>query len=140
MTNGNGGPAGSPAAARAERNDYSGPFAPDFDFEDLSKDALVRLVREYAQIVHILDRSMCAAIGMSHGLEEMQRLAIEEWRGASPVYGERLRRIMGVTGDTVEDIFKVFQLDPGSPTTTSMSTTRWSTTATASSSWPTAGR
>ena len=50
-----------------------------------------------------------------HGMEEMERLAIEEWRGASPVYGERLRLIMGIEGDDVEAIFKVFQLDPGFP-------------------------
>ncbi len=95
--------------------DYAGPFRPGFRYEDLSHAALVRLVREFAQIVHILDRSMCAAIGMAHGMEEMQRLAIEEWRGASPVYGERLRRIMNVNGDDVEAIFKVLQLDPGFP-------------------------
>ena len=36
-----------------ERDDYSGPFDPDFRYEDLSKPALVRLVREFAQIVHM---------------------------------------------------------------------------------------
>jgi hypothetical protein len=95
--------------------DYSGEFRPDFRYEDLSKEALVRLVREYAQAVHLLDRSMCAAIGMSLGLDEMKRLAIEEWRGASPVYGRRLRAIMGIEGDDVAAIFKVLQVDPGFP-------------------------
>lgn len=95
--------------------DYSGPFDPAFDYEDLSKEALVRLAREYALIVHILDRSMCAAIGMRHGMESMQALAIDEWRGASPVYGERLRRVMAVEGDGVSAIFKLLQLDPGFP-------------------------
>ncbi|HEY1733394.1 MAG TPA: hypothetical protein VGG23_03020, partial [Acidimicrobiales bacterium] len=66
------------------RPDYRGPFDAAFDYEDLSKDALVRLVREYALIVHILDRSMCAAIGLRHGLADMEALAIEEWKGASP--------------------------------------------------------
>ena len=99
----------------ANRNDYSGEFQADFRYEDLSKEALVRLVREYALIVHLLDRSMCAAIGITHGMEEMQRLAIEEWRGASPVYGERLRHIMAIEGNGVSAIFKVLQLDPGFP-------------------------
>ena len=99
--------------ATQEREDYAGPFDPDFRYEDLSKPALVRLVREFAQIVHLLDRSMCAAIGISHGGKEVQRLAIEEWRGASPVYGERLRKIMNIHGNGVEAIFKVLQLDPG---------------------------
>jgi len=98
-----------------DRNDYSGEFDPDFRYEDLSKEALVRLVREYALLVHLLDRSMCAAIGIKYGMEAVEELAIEEWRGASPVYGERLRRIMAVEGDGIEAIFKVLQLDPGFP-------------------------
>jgi hypothetical protein len=105
----------TPAPIPPERDDYSGAFTPDFRYEDLSKPALVRLVREFAQAVHLLDRSMCAAIGMSHGGAEVQRLAIEEWRGASPVYGERLRGIMNIEGDGVSAIFKVLQLDPGFP-------------------------
>jgi hypothetical protein len=99
----------------ADRNDYSGPFDPDFRYEDLSKDALVRLVREFALIAHLLDRSMCAAIGMRYGGDAVKELAIEEWRGASPLYGRRLREVMNVEGDGVPAIFKVFQLDPGFP-------------------------
>jgi hypothetical protein len=101
--------------ARHDRPDYSGPFDPDFRYEDLSKEALVRLVREYALIVHLLDRSMCAAIGLKYGQEVVEELAIDEWRGASPVYGDRLRAALGVEGDGVEAIFKVLQLDPGFP-------------------------
>src|SRR3984885_13025580 len=108
------GPLG-PNADDGGMRDYSGAFRADFRYEDLSREALVRLVREYAQAVHILDRSMCAAIGMSLGMEQMERLAIEEWRGASPVYGKRLRQIMGVEGDGIDAIFKVLQLDPGFP-------------------------
>src|SRR5271163_1535789 len=81
-----------------DRNDYSGQFDPGFDYEDLSKTALVRLVREYGLIVHLLDRSMCAAIGLRYGAEAVKELAIEEWAGASPVYGDRLRQIMNVEG------------------------------------------
>ena len=98
-----------------DRPDYSGEFDPDFQYEDLSKEALVRLVREFALIVHLLDRSMCAAIGMRYGMEAVTELAIEEWRGASPVYGERLREVMGIEGDDIDAIFKVLQIDPGFP-------------------------
>src|ERR1700722_20254963 len=96
-----------------DRKDYSGPFDPDFQYEDLSKEALVRLVREFALIVHLLDRSMCAAIGIRYGGDPVNELAVEEWRGASPLYGKRLREIMNVEGDGVPAIFKVLQLDPG---------------------------
>ncbi|MDX6284880.1 MAG: hypothetical protein QOG53_365 [Frankiales bacterium] len=95
--------------------DYSGPFAADFRYEDLSKEALVRLVREYALIVHLLDRSGLAAVAMRYGQDAMEAVAIDEWRGASPVYGERLRKAFGIEGDGIEAIFKVLQLDPGFP-------------------------
>jgi hypothetical protein len=98
-----------------DRDDYSGDFDSSFDYEDLSKTALVRLVREYALTVHLLDRSMCAAIGMRYGAEAVTELAIQEWSGASPVYAERLRQIMAIEGDGITAIFKVFQLDPGFP-------------------------
>src|ERR1700722_17874315 len=98
-----------------DRPDYSGAFDPDFQYEDLSKDALVRLVREFALIAHLLDRSMCAAIGLKYGMEAVTELAIEEWSGASPVYGERLREVMGIEGDDIAAIFKVLQIDPGFP-------------------------
>ena len=58
---------------------------------------------------------MCAAIGLRYGAEAVKELAIEEWAGASPVYGERLRQIMAIEGDGVSAIFKVLQLDPGFP-------------------------
>jgi hypothetical protein len=98
-----------------ERDDYSGEFDPDFRFEDLSKAALVRLVREYALIVHLLDRSVFAAIGLRYGQQAVEEIAIEEWRGASPIYTERIRKVMGIEGDGVPAIFKQLQLDPGFP-------------------------
>ena len=67
--------------------DYAGPFDPGFDYEDLSKEALVRLVREYARIVHLLDRSMCAAIGLRYGAEAVKELAGEEWAAPAPSTG-----------------------------------------------------
>jgi hypothetical protein len=45
----------------------------------------------------------------------VEEIAIDEWRGASPIYGERIRRIMNIEGDGVSAIFKVLQLDPGFP-------------------------
>src|SRR5437764_6822579 len=99
----------------SDRNDYSGPFGPDFRYEDLSKEALVRLAREYALVAHLLDRSGLTADGLRYGQEAVEEIAIEEWRGASPIYGERIRKIMKIEGDGVPAIFKVLQLDPGFP-------------------------
>ncbi len=97
----------------ADRKDYSGEFDPDFRFEDLSKEALVRLVREFALIVQLLDRSAFASIGLRYGQQAVEEIAIDEWRGASPIYTERIRKIMNIQGDGVPAIFKQLQLDPG---------------------------
>jgi hypothetical protein len=97
----------------AERKDYSGEFDPGFRYEDLAKEALVRLVREFALIAQLLDRSVFAAVGLRYGQQAVEELAIEEWRGASPIYTERIRRIMNIEGDGVPAIFKQLQLDPG---------------------------
>ncbi|GAA4068428.1 hypothetical protein [Actinomadura miaoliensis] len=98
---------------RKPRDDYSGEFDPGFRFEDLSKEALVRLVREYALIVHLLDRSALIAVGLRYGQRAVEEIAIEEWRGASLVYTRRIREIMKIEGDGVSAIFKCLQLDPG---------------------------
>src|SRR5215469_17708352 len=90
-----------------------GEFDPDFRYEDLSKEALVRLVREFALIAQLLDRSVFAAIGLRYGQRTVEELAIEEWRGASPIYTDRIRKIMKIEGNGVPAIFKQLQLDPG---------------------------
>lgn len=100
-------------AQRKTLSDYSGEFDPDFRFEDLSKEALVRLVREYSLIVHLLDRSVFTAVGLRYGQEVVEEIAIDEWRGASPIYTQRIREIMKIEGDGVSAIFKCLQLDPG---------------------------
>src|SRR3954464_452635 len=98
-----------------EKPDYSGPVRPDFRCEDVWEGAVVGLVRGYALAVHLLDRSVFATIGIRYGQEVVEEIAIDEWRGASPIYGERIRQIMGISGNDVEAIFKLLQLDPGFP-------------------------
>ena len=94
-------------------DDYSGPFDPDLRYEDLSKEALVKLVREFGLIAHLLTGAILTEIGMRYGQEVAEEMAIAEWMGASPVYTERIRRAMSIEGDDVPAIFKSFQLDPG---------------------------
>jgi hypothetical protein len=96
-------------------DDYAGEFRPDFRLEDLSKQALVTLCREFMLVAHLLDRSIMPAIAQRFGAQAMEDLAIEEWRGASPVYTARIRKAMRIEGDDVASIFKSLQLDPGFP-------------------------
>ena len=50
-----------------EMDDYSGPFRPDFQLEDLSKEALVTLCREFMMVAHLLDRAIMPAIVQRFG-------------------------------------------------------------------------
>ena len=98
-----------------EMHDYSGPFRPEFQLEDLSKEALVTLCREFMIAAHLLDRAIMPAILQRVGAQAMEELAIEEWRGASPIYTERIRKAMKIEGNDVAAIFKSLQMDPGFP-------------------------
>jgi hypothetical protein len=84
-------------------------------FDRLDDAQLATLVREYLLCGHLIDRSgMAQAIGV-FGLEGMRDIAIEEWMGASPVYTQRIKRLLGISGDGVETIFKCMQVDVGAP-------------------------
>ena len=76
---------------------------------------LAELVRELLLAGHLIDRS-----GMPHlishlGRDGMRDIAIGEWMAASPVYTERMQRLLGFEGTSVETIFKGMQLDVGAP-------------------------
>jgi hypothetical protein len=99
----------------ADKNmdDYSGPFDPGFRYENLSKEALVKLLREWGIAVQLVTRAILTAVYLKYGPEAMEELAIEEWRGASPIYTERIRRALNIKDNDVPAILKSLQLDPG---------------------------
>lgn len=76
---------------------------------------LADLARELFLAGHLIDRA-----GMPHlisrlGRDGMGEVAIGEWMAASPVYTQRMQRLLGFEGDTVATIFKGMQLDIGAP-------------------------
>jgi len=84
-------------------------------YDHLSREDLAALVPELLLSGHLIDRSgMAHAIG-AFGREGMGQVAIEEWMGASPVYTARMRSALGITTNTVADMFKCFQHDIGAP-------------------------
>ena len=62
-----------------EREDYSGAFDPGFDYEDLSKEALVRLVREYG-----LDRAPARPVDVRRHRPAIRRRGREGRHAARP--------------------------------------------------------
>jgi hypothetical protein len=81
----------------------------------LARAELATLVPELLLIGQLIDRSGMAWCISAWGREEMARIAIEEWAGASPVYTRRMQRALGFEGTDVVTIFKGLQLDVGAP-------------------------
>jgi hypothetical protein len=84
-------------------------------YAHLGRAQLAVLVPELLLTGHLIDRA-----GMPYALEQwgedgMTAVAIEEWRGASPVYTKRMQRALGFEGDDVATIFKGMQLEIGAP-------------------------
>jgi hypothetical protein len=100
-------------AAPARLADYAGALEPDFAFERLAHDALARFGRELMLFAHFHDRGLMPLLGARFGRSVMTEIACDEWMGASPVYGRRLRELLGIPGDGVEAILKTLQLDVG---------------------------
>jgi hypothetical protein len=94
-------------------DDYAGAFDPGFALERLSHPALARLGREYMLFGHFHDRGLMPLLGARFGRDVMTDVACDEWMGASPIYGRRIRELLRVPGDGVSAIFKTLQLDVG---------------------------
>ncbi len=84
--------------------------------EDLSRAELARLGREFMLYGHLYDRALMPQVGMRlGGGKEIEPLSIWEWKGASPNYTRRMKRLMKIEGDDVTAIVKALQLDVGFP-------------------------
>ncbi|MBW2272057.1 MAG: hypothetical protein JRG96_02200 [Deltaproteobacteria bacterium] len=92
--------------------DYAGPFDPGFQLEDLSHRALVIVSQEFALQSHLLARAfmLCAAQRLDN--EAASELGAAQWTGIAALTAERLRETMGIEGDDIEAVAKVFQIHP----------------------------
>ena len=95
----------------AELKDYSGEFNPDTTFEDFSKDALVRLIKNYQRI-------FVGLMGMWNTVNREKGMSIEEaWDLDSYVYEKQVtffevplvREALNINGNDVISMIKYFQ-------------------------------
>ena len=80
-----------------------------------SRAELASMLPEILLAGHLIDRAGMPHLIGAFGADTMRDIAIDEWKGASPVYSKRMQRALGFEGDTVETIFKNIQLDIGAP-------------------------
>ena len=92
--------------------DYSGPFDPGFQLEDLSHRALVVVAQEAAVQSHLLARAFMLCADQRKGADVAMTLGTGQWTGIAALTAERLRAPLGIAGDDIEAIAKIFQMHP----------------------------
>jgi hypothetical protein len=92
--------------------DYSGPFDPNLQFEDFSQRALQLIIQENAVQALLLAHSFTRSQTINYGDEVGRRFSERSWVGHGRVVVERFRDNLGLVGDDIETMAKVFQLHP----------------------------
>jgi hypothetical protein len=91
--------------------DYSGPFDPGFQLEDLGHRALLAVCQEAPVQAHLLARSLLLNIDQRHGEEAAREIGRGQWIGAAAIGAHRLKRALGL-GAGIEAIAEIFRLHP----------------------------
>lgn len=92
--------------------DYSGPFDPGMQLEDLSQRALVILAQEVAIQSHLLARSFMLCVSQRLDDATALELGSAQWTGIAALTAERIRKPLAIEGDDIEAVAKVFQMHP----------------------------
>jgi hypothetical protein len=92
--------------------DYSGPFDPGFQLEDLAHRALVIVNQEVALQSHLLARAFMLGVSQREGDAAASELGASQWTGIAALTAERLCAALSITGDDAEAIAKLFQVHP----------------------------
>jgi hypothetical protein len=100
-------------AMAEELADYNVPYKPDLEFEDFSKDALVRLIKAYRTIFVGLMGMWNTTNRKRMDVEEAFALDAEVYeRVLRKFYIPLLREAMNIQGDDVLALLKIFQVAP----------------------------
>ncbi|MDD5093172.1 MAG: DUF6125 family protein [Dehalococcoidia bacterium] len=93
--------------------DYSGHFKPDLKFEDFSKEALIRLLDEYARIFLATDGYWYSLIKQRHGDDEAMACELIVWDKCYTYDPRRISQAMNIKGNDVAACLKALRLSPG---------------------------
>jgi len=92
--------------------DYTGPLDPGFQLEDLGHRALVIVNQEVAAQAHILTRAYLRALVSRFGEQAAIDIAPRHWIGIAALTASRLPAVLGIEGDGIDAVAKVFQFHP----------------------------
>jgi hypothetical protein len=94
------------------RDDYRGAFDPAFRLEDLSRAALIRVLREFLVQDHLLVRALMLSVADRADDDVAGQVASAQWIGAGAVAATRLRPALGIAGDGADAIAAVLRVHP----------------------------
>lgn len=96
----------------AELQDYSGEFMPDIKYQDFSKDALARLLTEYARLDLALDAWWQDTVREKYDEKIAIELELAVWARGVPYQQQRVIEALNIRGHDVAACFKELQMDP----------------------------
>jgi len=92
--------------------DYSGPFDPGFQLEDLSHRALLIVCQEAAVQTQLLARAFMLCVAQRAGEAAAQELGRRQWVGAAALASHRLKQALAIGGEGIDAVAKLFQVHP----------------------------
>lgn len=93
-------------------NDYTHEFDPGGQLADFSHRALVALNQEFSVQTLLLMHSYMLSQANHYGEEKAQELGRRMWIGHAALAVVRLQKYLGVVGEDIETLAKIFQLHP----------------------------
>jgi len=96
----------------ADLVDYSGEFRPNIKYQDFSKEALARLLTQYARLGLALDGWWQNTVREKYGKDEAIKLELAVWDRGIPYEQERVMKALNIQGNDVAACFKELQMDP----------------------------
>ena len=91
---------------------YAGEFDPHLQFEDFSQSALQLITQEQAVQTHLLAASYVRSNAARYDEDIAREVSERQWVGHAALCVERLQANLGLEGDDIETMAKVFQLHP----------------------------
>lgn len=93
-----------------ELQDYSGPFNPNLKLEDLSKDFLIRMIRQYGAAYMRLDDLWWRKVEGIVGPKEVIEHSVDVWTKQPTRTNPKYAKAANIEVKTITDCMKVWQL------------------------------
>lgn len=95
---------------KQEMDTYSGPFDPQWKYENLSKKALIRLLNEFGRAYIAIDGFWFTLVENEFGIDKAMELDTAIWAKYIPPWTTpRFRKALDIPGNNVETLFKLMQ-------------------------------